>query len=428
MDPSGVYPSGDATLPECQPTPIPTTGTSRSRNGSNEEMRVMLERKLERRLHERNQRGWRKIVLHFTPSWFSVIMGTGIVSILLHNLPYNGAWLRWVSISIFALNVLLFLTFTTISVARYTVYRGIVFAMLRHPVQSLFLGTFPMGLATLINMACYVCVPTGGDWVVDFIWAIWWIDVVVSVMCCMFLPFAIMQIHPADSTKPKLQTMTAVWLLPVVSTIVASASGAIVAKALESQGRYAHSLWTLITSYCILGTGLPLAMVILVMHFHRLTVHRLPTREVIVSVFLPLGPLGQGGFAIVQLGRMARELFPKIPSVLNSLGDQAGGAFHTFGWWGFTFPLGVYSVLTTTISEELPSRFFKVLGTVLSLSVICLWAMVAVKTAIASIKGTMFLAPCAEEFEKQWIRKEIEVNRSKDEKGTVSFASAAKSV
>ena len=34
------------------------------------------------------------------------------------------------------------------------------------------------------------------------------------------------------------------------------------------------------------------------------------------------------------------------------------------GWWGFTFPLGVFTSSTTTIGVELPSTFFKVLGTV----------------------------------------------------------------
>lgn len=67
-------------------------------------------------------------------------MGTGIVSILLHNFPYNGRWLYWLSVIIFCLNILLFITFTIISAIRYTIYRGIFHAMLRHPVQSLFLG------------------------------------------------------------------------------------------------------------------------------------------------------------------------------------------------------------------------------------------------------------------------------------------------
>jgi len=67
-------------------------------------------------------------------------MGTGIVSILLHNFPYNGRWLYWLSVLVFCLNILLFITFATISAIRYTVYPGIFRAMLRHPVQSLFLG------------------------------------------------------------------------------------------------------------------------------------------------------------------------------------------------------------------------------------------------------------------------------------------------
>lgn len=67
-------------------------------------------------------------------------MGTGIVSILLHNFPFRARWLYWLSVIVFCLNVLLFVTFTIISVLRYTLYRGIFSAMLRHPVQSLFLG------------------------------------------------------------------------------------------------------------------------------------------------------------------------------------------------------------------------------------------------------------------------------------------------
>lgn len=41
------------------------------------------------------------------------------------------------------------------------------------------------------------------------------------------------------------------------------------------------------------------------------------------------------------------------------------------GWWGFTFPLGVFTTSTTQMAKELPSEFFKVLGTV------CLWKYVA---------------------------------------------------
>lgn len=91
--------------------------------------------------------------------------------------------------------------------------------------------------------------------------------------------------------ETQLSTMTAAWLLPIVSTIVAAASGGIVADVLPNPQ---HALWTLTISYILWGTGVPLAMFTLVLYFQRLTMHKLPPREVIVSVFLPLGPLGQG--------------------------------------------------------------------------------------------------------------------------------------
>lgn len=38
------------------------------------------------------------------------------------------------------------------------------------------------------------------------------------------------------------------------------------------------------------------------------------------------------------------------------------------GWWGFTFPLGVFAASTCQLGRELPSRFFAVLGTVCLIS------------------------------------------------------------
>lgn len=71
-------------------------------------------------------------ILNFTPSWFSVkcvairntldlltfvvvSMGTGIVSILLYNLPYQFPGLDVIAIVIFCLNVVLFIAFFLIS-------------------------------------------------------------------------------------------------------------------------------------------------------------------------------------------------------------------------------------------------------------------------------------------------------------------------
>lgn len=91
----------------------------------------------------------------------------------------------------------------------------------------------------------------------------------------------------------ELRSVTALMLLPVISTIVAAASGGIVAAALPNPQL---ALGTLIASYILWGIGMPLAFMILVVYFQRLALHKFPPKSVIVSVCLPLGPMGQGGF------------------------------------------------------------------------------------------------------------------------------------
>lgn len=98
--------------------------------------------------------------------------------------------------------------------------------------------------------------------------------------------------------------MTAVWLLPIVSCIVAASSGAVVAEILPNSQ---YALWTTLASYVLWGMGFPLAMMVLVIYLQRLALHKLPPKAAIVSVFLPLGPLGQGGYGYVERIPLSRS-------------------------------------------------------------------------------------------------------------------------
>ncbi|EED13231.1 MFS transporter, putative [Talaromyces stipitatus ATCC 10500] len=369
--------------------------------------------------------GWRRVIRNFTPSWFSVNMGTGIASILLNTLPYNGKWLYYLSIIIFALNVLLFGIFCIMTAMRYILYPRIFTAMIRHPIQSMFLGTFPMGFATIINMFVLVCVPAWGDWTKNFAWGIWIFDAIVSVVVALSLP-ALLMMHMKELD---LSAMTAVWLLPIVSPIVAAASGAVVADVLVDYNPQ-HALWTVIVSYALWGIGVPMAFMVTTIYLQRLTLHKLPPKAVIVSVFLPLGPLGQGGYGIQKLGMLMPTLLEKthnhtLPAAagdilyavgwlialilwgfgLNWLFFALTSIFYTrkfpfnIGWWGFTFPLGVFTLSTCQIGRELGSKFFLVLGTVFSVAVVLLWILVSTRTVIGAVEGKVFHAPCLADLE-----------------------------
>lgn len=367
--------------------------------------------------HDPDEHGFRRIIRNFTPSWFIITMSTGVISILLHQLPYNGSGLQIISVVFFVLNLILFLLFTLISCLRYILYPQIFPAVLRHPHQSLFLATFPVGLATLINMTVLVCVPVWGRGMATFAWILWWIDSAMALTACFHLTFVIMSNRRSD-----LAELTALYLIPIVSVVIAATSGGLVAGAIPNHN---HQLWTLIISYIFWGIGTPLSWIILTLYFLRMTVHKPLQREVIVSLLLPIGPLGLSGFSIISLGKLAKRLFPSthsLPHVAHA-GDvfyiagflvgiilwgfaivwfivavitiaTSGGFPFNMGWWGFIFPVGVFTLLTMTIGEELESRFFKVTSCVLTGMCIIMWLVVAAGTIQRSISGKMFFAPC----------------------------------
>lgn len=97
--------------------------------------------------------------------------------------------------------------------------------------------------------------------------------------------------------RHELEEMTALYLIPIVGIVIAATSGALVAGALTN---IQHQLWTLVISYIFWGIGTPLSWMILTIYFLRLTVHKPLQREVIVSLLLPIGPLGLSGFSYVD--------------------------------------------------------------------------------------------------------------------------------
>ena len=124
-------------------------------------------------------------------------MGTGIVAILIHQLPFQFTGLVEISAVFLVLNVIIFITLIVLTIARYAIWPEIFLLMLRHPVQSLYLyitsstanerGAIPMGLATIITMLVYIAVPLSSGFLY-FTQVLFWIDVVLSLLSCFGVP------------------------------------------------------------------------------------------------------------------------------------------------------------------------------------------------------------------------------------------------
>ncbi|MBF6033915.1 TDT family transporter [Pseudomonas sp. P155] len=357
----------------------------------------------------------REVIRQFTPNWFAATMGTGVLALALAQLPLAIPGLHAIAEGLWLFNILLFSLFTVAYAARWILFFDEARRIFGHSTVSMFFGTIPMGLATIINGFLLFGLPRWGDGVIHLAEVLWWIDVAMSLACGVLIPYMMFtrQEHSIDQ-------MTAVWLLPVVAAEVAAASGGLLAPHLTD----AHSqLVVLTTSYVLWAFSLPVAFSILTILLLRMALHKLPHENMAASSWLALGPIGTGALGMLLLGGDAPAIFtanglPGIGEIASGMGLIAGitlwgfglwwmlmallitvrylrdGIPFNLGWWGFTFPLGVYSLATLKLASTLNLTFFSVVGTLLVMLLALMWLIVGKRTVQGAWRGELFVSPC----------------------------------
>jgi tellurite resistance protein TehA-like permease len=161
-----------------------------------------------------------QIIRHFTPNWFATTMGTGVLSIALAQFPSQPLLCRGGEI-LWVLNIVLFTACCVLYLSRWLAFPKEAARIFSHSVASMFFGCIPMGLATIINgFLIYGSVHFGTAASSTIAYELWWIDVGLSLICGLAIPF--MMFTRQEHT---METMTAVWLLPIVACEVASVTG-----------------------------------------------------------------------------------------------------------------------------------------------------------------------------------------------------------
>lgn len=355
----------------------------------------------------------REVIRQFTPNWFAATMGTGVLALAFHQVQVPG--LDSVAEGLWWLTIGLFTLFCVLYGARWVMFFDEARRIFAHSTVSMFFGTIPMGLATILNGALVFGMARWGEAVVPWVEMLWWLDVGLALLCGVAIPYLMFtrQEHSIDQ-------MTAVWLLPVVAAEVAAASGGLLAPHLLE----AHSQWVvLVTSYVLWAFSLPVAFSILTILMLRMALHKLPHESMAASSWLALGPIGTGALGMLLLGSDAPAIFaanglPGIGEIAAGLGLVAGitlwgfglwwmlmavlitrrylraGIPFNLGWWGFTFPLGVYALATLKLASTLNLTFFSIFGSVLVLALAIMWLIVAKRTVQGAYKGELFVSPC----------------------------------
>ncbi|MGC9185110.1 MAG: TDT family transporter [Thiomonas sp.] len=353
-----------------------------------------------------------ELVRQFTPNWFTVNMGTGITFLLLAQFPAQVPGLHALAHGLFLVDALLFALFTALFVARWLFFTSDALPLLRHPVQSMFLGAIPMALIPLVNglVLFHPHDPLAAQWALH----LWWIDAGLSLLTGWLVPW-----YQFTAQDHALERMTGVWLLPVVPAEVAASSAGYLAQHLPA----AQGQSLVVAGYALWGMSVPIALGILTVLYLRLALHKLPPKELGVSTWLSLGPIGTGAFALLTLGAAAPQAFAgtvmaPVAALAGPLGVVGAlvlwglglwwlvtavaltaiqlrrGLPFNLGWWGFTFPLGVYTAASLTLGARTDMPFFTAFAAALIVALVGAWAVVAVRSMHGLWHGHLVHAPC----------------------------------
>jgi len=355
------------------------------------------------------------VIRQFTPNWFTATMGTGILALALNQFPFPVDGLKSVAQALWFVNIAIFMLCAAMYAARWVFFFDGAKRIFQHSVMCMFFGAIPMGLATIINGFLAFGTQHWGDAAVQIASWLWWLDAAMALASAWLVPYLMF-----TRQDHSLQSMTAIWLLPIVAAEVAAASGGLLIGHLEPG---AHATSILYVSYALWGTSVLPALGILVILFLRMVLHKLPKRDMAVSSWLSLGPIGTGALGLLVLGEQAERLFANTPTaglgmaahgvgivgaailwgygmwwlvlaVLITLRYVREGLPFNMGWWAFTFPIGVFSVATLTLARATGVGMFEGFGAFFVVLLAVFWLIVTGRTLHGIYHGHLFVSPC----------------------------------
>lgn len=359
-----------------------------------------------------------EVIRFFTPNWFAVTMGTGVLALALAQVATSGSPLFTIARALWAINIALFVLFTVFYGSRWIFYPREASKIFDHPQMSMFLGTIPMGLATIINGLVSFGRPTFGANAIGIAHQLWQIDALLAVACGVVLPFFMF-----TRQSHQLSSMTGLWLLPIVGAEVAAASGWILAPHLVDA---AQQQTMVILSMLLWAFSVPIALSLLAILLLRMALHKLPPVALSASTWLALGPIGTGALGMFLLSQQStllanNPIFGSFSHVISGFGWVMGillwgfgawwfllalgitgyyskqGIPFNLGWWGYTFPLGVFTLATFKLAQLTAISFFSTLAIVFLVLLTCVWGVVMLKTIKGAWSGRLFFAPCLQE-------------------------------
>lgn len=347
------------------------------------------------------------------PNWFASVMGTGIVATAAASLPIHLPGLRGFAQVVWILATALLVVLLASVGSHWLRHPTIARGHARNPQMAHFYGAAPMALLTVGAGALLV----GGDVIgmraaVGFDWTLWLLGTAGGLFTAMTIPYLMFTQHDVGP-----DAAFGGWLMPVVPPMVSAATGALLIPHITSASGRATMLYG---CYAMFGLSLVAALIITSMIWSRLTHFGTSGTARVPTLWIVLGPLGQGITAAGLLGgNAALAVEPRLAEGMSIFAILFGvpvwgfavlwigiataltvrtlrrGMPFALTWWSLTFPVGTFVTGTTQLAIHTGLPALRVAAVVAYVALLGTWGLVAARTAHGSLRGGLLTPPPA---------------------------------
>ncbi|KAK2605864.1 hypothetical protein QQS21_003704 [Conoideocrella luteorostrata] len=350
--------------------------------------------------------GFKQRLHHFTWAWYTLPMSTGGLALLIFAQPHQFPGLKSIGLVVYIINILIFVTISSMMVARFFIHSGDMSQSIKHPREGFFLPTFFLAVATLITSTDRYAIPRND---VGLVWAVsgaFWVYVIVTLVLAIGQYSYVFAAHSFG-----LNTMMPTWILPIFPIML---SGTIASVIAETQPQ-AAAVPIIVAGLSCQGLGFAVAVLMYAHMVGRLMQAGLPNREHRPGLFMCVGPPAFTALALIGMAKglpkgidtnmdgrffdvgMIRTMAMISAIFLWSLSlwwfgiavvavVQSPPKYFHLGWWAMVFPNTGFILATISIGKELGNEGVLWFGTGLSICLVTMYFFVLFNNIKAFIK------------------------------------------
>lgn len=338
---------------------------------------------------------WKQRFEHFTWAWWTLIMSTGGLSLLVFAQPYQFPGLRQIGLAVYIITLVLFVTVFSGMVTRFVLFPGTFKKSICHEREGLFFPTFFLSIATTIT-STYRYVVAEDDVTFNCVIRVaFWCYLAVTLTLAIGQYSYFFRTHHLE-----VRSMMPTWILPIFPIMLTGTIASVVSQSQPDT----TSVAIVYAGLACQGLGISVSFLMYAHMVGRLMQYGLPNREHRTGLFMNVGP---PAFTCLAFIGMANGLPDNFDFDSNGVMDihfvrqmaVLGGVylwglslwwfgvafiavvmsrpkyFH-LGWWAGVFPNTGFTLATISLGKAIGSEVVLKFAVFMSVSILLTYSYV----------------------------------------------------